>query len=308
MSRIVGPVALAAAALLAQPGLAHGVAGPRLFVNTLLIDDPAVADEATLGQFQWMRVPGDAPGDPAVGSYNYSFEFDKRITETFGFGISDEYNWLRSAGSKTQSGWGNLEVSAKYQPYVNAEHEFMLSVGVIRTFGRTGNSEIDDNTSSTTPTIYWGKGLGDLPISWLRPLAITGTFGYQVADQKFNPNTGGGATSLWTGGLSVQYSLQYLQTQVKDVGLNDFFTKLTPLVEIAWQSPGNKPNDGSVTQYLIGAGAIYTSTNYAVGLEMLIPGNKATGTNVGVVAHLHLYFDDLFPNSLGKPIVDWGRQ
>jgi hypothetical protein len=95
---------------------------------------------------------------------------------------------------------------------------------------------------------------------------------------------------------------------VKDVGLNDFFTKLTPLVEIAWQSPGNKPNDGSVTQYLIGAGAIYTSTNYAVGLEMLIPGNKATGTNVGVVAHLHLYFDDLFPNSLGKPIVDWGRQ
>jgi len=24
-----------------------------------------------------------------------------------------------------------------------------------------------------------------------------------------------------------------------------------------------------------------------------------------VIAQFHLYFDDLFPNSLGKPIVEW---
>ena len=44
---------------------------------------------------------------------------------------------------------------------------------------------------------------------------------------------------------------------------------------------------------------------YAVGVEALIPGNKQTGSHMGVIAQFHLYFDDLFPNSLGKPIVDW---
>jgi hypothetical protein len=44
---------------------------------------------------------------------------------------------------------------------------------------------------------------------------------------------------------------------------------------------------------------------WEVGVEALIPGNKATGNHVGVIAMFHLFFDDLFPNSLGKPLVDW---
>ena len=37
-------------------------------------------------------------------------------------------------------------------------------------------------------------------------------------------------------------------------------------------------------------------------LEALIPLNRAAGSNVGAIAQLHLYFDDLFPNSIGKPL------
>ena len=33
--------------------------------------------------------------------------------------------------------------------------------------------------SSTTPTMYFGKGFGDLPIGCLRPFALTGTLGYR---------------------------------------------------------------------------------------------------------------------------------
>jgi hypothetical protein len=51
----------------------------------------------------------------------------------------------------------------------------------------------------------------------------------------------------------------------------------------------------------------YTATTYAVGLEMLLPGNRATGTHPGVIAQFHLYFDDLFRQTLGTPIVDWFR-
>ena len=72
----------------------------------------------------------------------------------------------------------------------------------------------------------------------------------------------------------------------------------------AWSPPASKPNTSS-TQYLIGVGVNYTAQTYALGVEMLIPGNKQTGSHLGVIAQFHLYFDDLLPNSLGKPIVNW---
>ena len=148
----------------------------------------------------------------------------------------------------------------------------------------------------------------------LRPLAITGTLGYSIADKKLkvtgiDPDTGdplfnNGTSNLWTGGLSLQYSMRYLQSQVKDFGLPEFVNRLTPVVEVAWSSPASKPNHD---QHAIPdrCRRQLHRASYAVGVEMLIPGNKQTGSHVGVIAQFHLYFDDLLPNSLGKPIVDW---
>ena len=109
----------------------------------------------------------------------------------------------------------------------------MLSVGVEREFARTGangtNGAVLDNddSSSTTPTIYFGKGFGDLPVGWLRPFALTGELGYTIADKKLKvdpvdgtPINNGNANG-WNGGLSLQYSMRYLSSQVKDYGLPD---------------------------------------------------------------------------------------
>lgn len=301
-----------------QPLLAHGFAGPHMFISTLLIDDPNVADEASLPTFSLLPQPGD--GGVTPGLYSLGFEFDKRITENFGFSLGDGYQWLRTPGTGTASGWQNLEAGLKYKPYVNAEHEFMVSVGVFREFARTGatGSTADlldvDQTSSTTPTIFWGKGFGDLPVGFLRPLALTGTLGYTIADKKLkvigtNPDTGdplfnSGISNQWSGGLSLQYSIRYLQSQVKDYGLPEFVNKLTPVAEVAWSSPASRPNQSS-TQYLFGVGVNYAAQAYAVTVEALMPGNRQTGSHVGVIAQFHLYFDDLFPNSLGKPITGW---
>jgi hypothetical protein len=293
---------------------AHGVAGDHMFVSTLIIDDPNVADEASLPTFSYLPQPSDT--NPAPGLYAASFEFDKRITENFGFAIASGYNWLTQPGAKTATGWSNLEVTLKYKAYVNPEHEFMLSVGVSREFARTGangsnGAALDnDDSSSTTPTIYFGKGFGDLPIGFLRPLALTGEFGYTIADKKLKVDpidgspTNNGIANGWNGGLSLQYSIRYLSSQVKDYGLPAFVNRLTPLVEVAWSSPASKPNQDS-TQYLIGAGINYTATDYAFSVEALIPGNKQSGSHIGVIAQFHLYFDDMFPNSLGKPIAEW---
>ena len=293
---------------------AHGFAGDHLFVSTLLIDDPNVADEASLPTFSFLPQPTD--GGPTPVQYGLGLEWDKRITENFGFAINEGYNWLSQPGAKTTNGWQNIVVTLKYKPYVNAEHEFIVSVGVQRVIARSGangsNGAVLDNddSSSTIPTLYFGKGFGDIPVGWLRPFFLTGELGYQVADKalKVDPVSytpvNNGISNAWTGGLSLQYSIRYLSSQVKDYGVSGFVNKLTPVVELAWSSPASKPTQ-DVTQYLWGIGVNYTATDYAVGVEMLVPGNRESGSHVGVIAQFHLYFDDMFPHTLGKPILEW---
>jgi hypothetical protein len=308
------PVGFAAALIAAVPhAQAHGLAGDHLFVSTLLLDDANVADEASLPTFSVL--PQDGGGGPSPLSYGLGFEWDKRITENFGFALNYGYSWLTQPGNKTANGWNNLVVTLKDKVFVSDKHETMISIGVQRVFARTGatgpNGGLLDNddTSSTIPTFYFAQGFGDIPVPALRPFALTGELSYQIPDKalKVDPVTGNennGVAPGWSGGLSLQYSLRYLSTQVKDYGFPEFVNKLTPIVELAWTSPAGKPSD-SPTTYLWGVGLNYTATYYGVGVEMLIPGNRATGAHIGAIAQFHLYFDDLFASTLGKPIVDW---
>ena len=245
MNRLVSTAALACAGLLvlrAPSASAHAVAGARVFPVTLTIDDPGVADEASLPTFSFqrparmIRTPGTAtsttlPRSSISASPSTSASASTAATRS-------EH---RQHG-KTQTGFQNINVTVKYQTWVNAPHEAIVSLGVIREFGRTGTAHIGaDQYGSTTPTVYFGKGFGDLPVPALRPFAITGTLGYTVADKKLKAIGDGtmtwgqtelrGLTGLagqqfnngyanrWVGGLSLQYSLPYLQSQVRDYGL-----------------------------------------------------------------------------------------
>jgi len=258
--------------------------------------------------------PKEEGGTPV--EYGLGFEYVKTITRNFGFSLDTGYSWLARPGNKTANGWENLTVGLKYLPYVNGEHEFLFSVGVQRQFARTGangtNGAVLENadSSATIPTLYFAKGFGDIPVDLIRPFMLTGQLSYQIADKKLkvdpatNTPINNGIPNAWFGGLSLQYSLRYLSSQVKDYGLPTFVNRLTPVVELAWSSPASKPNQ-SATTFLWGVGLNYTADSYAVTVEALIPGNRNTGSHVGVIAQLHLYFDDLFPNSLGKPIVEW---
>ncbi len=313
-------IALLAACPLAtaEHAYAHGFAGDHMFVSTLLIDDSNVADEASMGTFSFLPQPASSGPSPVL--YQGGFEFDKRITENFGFAIGQGYNVLtQPGGGKNASGFSNLVVTLKYKAYVNDAHEFMMSVGLAREFatgvGGTVGSSLNgalgaDNGGSTEPVVYVSKGFGDLPIGILRPFAVTGELGYNIADRalRLDPATGdpanNGNSNYWAGGLSLQYSMRYLSAQVKDYGLPEFVNKLTPLVELSYQSTATQPSQ-LATQYLWGIGVNYTATDYAVTAEMLVPGNRNTGSHLGAIAQFHLYFDDMFPNSLGKPIAEW---
>ena len=60
--------------------------------------------------------------------------------------------------------------------------------------------------------------------------AVTGELSYTIPDRRLNTDgDNGGTVPSWTGGLSLQYSLPYLQSQVQDFGLPEFFNRLIPL-------------------------------------------------------------------------------
>ncbi len=319
--RMMRPASLmAATALLAAPASAHVVAGNRVFPVTLTIDDPGVSDEVSIPAFTYSR-SGANGGSGPEHDFDFGFEYDKTITANTALILNDGYNVQQTNGSKTQAGFENLYITGKWQAYTNAAHEFVASLGVIREIGGTGTTHTGgDRYGSTAPTGYFGKGLGDLPIGLARPLAITGELSYVVADHKLKTvqqasasstsspfDTGiasqfnNGSNNAWSGGFAVQYSLPYLQSQVKDVGLTGFMTNLIPLVEVTWSAPAGSPSAQGTT-WQVAPGVIYLAQWGEVGLEALIPASKAAGRNVGAVALVHFFLDDLFPTSLGKPI------
>ncbi|HVM78503.1 MAG TPA: hypothetical protein VMU06_05765 [Stellaceae bacterium] len=296
---------LAAAALLlsAADASAHGFAGNRFFPATLQIDDPNVADELSLPTLVLNPPSSDSP---SVEEFDVSAEFSKRITENFGFSISPAWSRFSAKGMPTVSGWQNLEFTPKYKVYVNEPHEFMLSVGVETEIGGTGSKSIGaDRVSTLTPTVYFGKGLGDLPDSWdwVRPFAVTGVIGYGIPWRATNTTDGEPTTRPNTleWGFTLQYSIPYLQGYVRDLGIGAPFNRLIPVVEFNMETALNRGGNGQTTG-TISPGLIWVGQYYQIGAEMIVPVNGATGHGVGGILQLHFYLDDIFPQSIGKPI------
>jgi hypothetical protein len=300
MSRLAAPVAAVfTLAVASQPAFAHAVAGDRVFPVTLTMDDPGVADEVTLPQIV------DQPGSGPSNQTQLQWEWDKTITPSTALIYNHGFDILTATGTKRATGFENPVITGKWQVYVNAEHEFIASLGIQRELPPDLHtiSIGGDQHGSTSPTVYFGKGLGDLPIGALRPLAITGEAIYTIPDVPVNTaGTNGGSMRAFSGHLSLQYSMPYLQSQVKDHGLPDFFNRLIPLVEAAYVTPTAAPSGGTPMAISYGAGAIYMADTYQVGMELLIPGNRAAGLNVGYVVQVHFFLDDILPNSLGRPI------
>ena len=304
-SRLVLLALLAATPI--RNAAAHAVAGVRVFPATLTLDDPGVNDEVSLPTVTWNRAAADGGPGPSE-LYGMGAEWDKTITPDFALGITDGIGIQQTLGGKTATGWNNLTLSGKYQAFIDAPHEFMGAIGVIRAFGGTGTPQnvaaAATTYGSTSLNAYAGKGLGDLPIGLLRPLAVTGQVAYTVSDVGLKATPDGvnsGAENRWFGGFSVQYSLPYLQSQVKDVGLGDVFGRMVPLVEVTWSSPATAPSALGTT-WTVAPGIVYMADTYQLAVEALIPGNRNAGTNVGVIAQMHFFLDDIFPDSLGKPL------
>jgi hypothetical protein len=284
--RAASLTAAAASVFLCAPTLAsaHAIAGDRVFPSTLAVDDPGVGDEANL-EYSHQRVPGDN-GDQSINTFN--FEYDKLITPRLAASVTGSYNMQTNP---TARGFGNFGVGLKYLLYVNEAHELMTSVGVNADLGGTGSHATGDSFSTISPTVYVGKGMGDLPdsLAYLRPVAIT-------AEAAPALTTGAGQPNAFNYGFTVQYSLPYLQQHVHDTGLPQPFANLIPLVEVPLSR-----SQGQTTG-TVNPGFIWINRYGQFGVEAQVPINRASGSHVGILVQAHVFFDDVAPTTIGKPL------
>ena len=297
-----GAVVVAAVTLLSatSPALAHGWAGERFFPATILTDDPFVADETSLPQ-----VSLNPPGLDDSQLTNIEIDLSKRITRDIGFTIGDEWQRLRSPGVTSVGGLGPLRTGAQYQLFVDGPHQALGLLGLTVTWGHTGRAAVGAPDFTTlSPTFDFGKGFGDIPrsLTYLRPVAITGNLGFSFptkAESAGVPNP-----STFNYGFAFEYSLPYLECCVKDIGLREPFSQLIPLVEVSFTTPINRV-PANQTFGTIQPGVIWAGPYFQIGAEAIIPANRFTGRGYGGVVQLHLYLDDLFPRSIGRPISEW---
>src|SRR5215472_8053682 len=176
--------------------------------------------------------------------------------------------------------------------------------------GGTGAKRVGAESFTTfTPALFFGKGFGDLPDSmqYLRPFAVTGQVGGSIPSRSSSTFVNDeGETSVeqhpnflqW--GFAFQYSLIYLQSFVKDVGLREPFNRMIAVVEVPLSTGLNRGASG--TTGTVNPGLIWSGQYVQLAAEAQIPINSRSGKGVGWIVQLHFYLDDIFPNSIGRPI------
>jgi hypothetical protein len=300
---LLNPAALwsaCAAAWLAAcvPAFSHGFAGDRFFPATITTDDPFAASEMSLPTFSAIR----QPGQPPFKDFDLSTDISVLVLPRTALTIGDGYSIQKAANQNARTGFDTASLNVLYEFFENDKHEAITSLGLTWDIGGSGRKSLGNPSFSTwTPTFYFGKGFGDLPDSlpFLRPFAITGTLGLGIPSSSGTQSSPNPDTLQW--GLALEYSLIYLQEHVKDVGLKAPFERLIPLVEFAMSTPLNR-GVNELTTGTINPGVIWSGQYYQVGIEAMIPVNNHTGHNVGVIAQVHFYLDDLLPRIFSKPL------
>ena len=176
--RIGASLFVASLALFPVPAHAFVAAGDRVFPATLILPQIAPTDETYIQgatPFSGTPIPLNTRRTDVIGL------FGKTLTESLGIRVRDVYARLDPVDASSRYGWQTLTATAQYMAVLDGPHEFLFSVGVDRQFSGTAAGRVQprgfSGVGATTPSIYFGKGLGDLDLGYLRPLAISGTFG-----------------------------------------------------------------------------------------------------------------------------------
>jgi hypothetical protein len=135
-----------------------------------------------------------------------------------------------------------------------------------------------------------GDVRGDLP---------AGVIGPNFPTQQTTGGVDNPTTLTWS--FTIQYSLMYLQSAVKDVGLGVPFNRMVAVVEFPNETCLNTDCKNQTTS-TVNPGIAWIGKYTELGIAAEIPTNTRSGAGTGVFALFHLFIDDLFPKSIGRPI------
>lgn len=262
---------------------AHGIVGDRYFPPTVVVDDPFAANEihAVGGRSANIDVDKVSSVTGNIGMFGASFE------PLSGLGISFDGIYRTPNGNleNVGSGFDDIYYRVKQEVWTDKRHEFQFSAGVNGQLANTGTKGAD-NYYNYAPSILFAKGMGDLPdeLKYLKPMAVTGVIGYQVPSIRNAPQA-----INW--GLTVQYSLMYLNDHVAPTGWNDFANKLIGIVEFPMQTCMNVNCKNQVVGS-INPGVVWVGSHYNIATELVIPSNSGSGKGTGFLVQYQQFFGD----------------
>lgn len=281
LKKSILPSAMVGLLLVTPLAFGHGFSGKRFFPATLNIEDSFVAPEL---DFLFTRNREDG-----VYASELEAEFAKPLTKDFQLSVGADYARLNPPVGPTLNGFGNFEVGAKYQVFIDGDAESALALGLDVDLGDTGNDRVGAESSSTfAPGVLYGKGFGRAHASWLRPLALTA----QVAPTF---STDGDEPHSLEWGLSLQYNLRYRESFVKDTGLGAPWRNMIPIIEIPMETCLDRGCSGD-TIGTVNPGILWVGRFSQIGFELTVPVNDDSGSRLGVLLQYHLYLDDLIPS------------
>jgi hypothetical protein len=155
-----------------------------------------------------------------------------------------------------------------------------------------------------SPTFNFGKGSGDLPRSlpYLCPFAITGNLGFDFPTKVEsagvpNPNN-------FNYGFAFEYRPALPPMLREGHRTSRAVQSADSLGRGRLYDPINRVS-ASQTIGTMQPGIIWAGQYFQIGAEAILPANHVTGHGYGGVLQFHIYLDDLFPHSVGKPISEW---
>ena len=272
--------ALFAFAVILMPGvaLAHGFAGKRYFPPTIEIEDPFAADEMHL--FAGKRPARDGPGSrrASVLSVGASTE----LFDGFGVGIQSEYRAPNENLGPVRNGADNVSVLIKKELQIDDRNEWAVTAALGVELGGTGAAGASRATIFS-PSVFYAKGFGNLaPEQWRwRPFALTGVLALDSATDRQQP-------MMLRWGFTVQYSLLYLQTHVRDLALSAPFDRMVPVIEVPLRTCLNNACSGK-TYGSVNPGVIWVGPTFNLAFSLVLPINTASGRGVGALLQFQKY-------------------
>lgn len=278
------------AVLHAAAARAHGVIGQRFIPSTLAVEDPFASDEMDLLAIH------RGPRTPEGRETSFGFEISKRLHPDFALSVAWEYLLVDPSDGPRGGGGANPEIALKYVVFRSPAHEAIFSLGVSVEPGGAGAKKVAEKVTTISPALYFGKGFGDLPdsLNYFKPLALTGAMDLGIPANRHL--AGGEERNATLGyGFALQYSIPYLQTSIKDVGIGAPFDRMFPVLEFAFQSTVNGPHRGA-TIASINPGLLWVGRYVELGIGAELPLNNRSGSNAGIRSLVHVFLDDLWPN------------